>query len=54
MRASDIDSELSPDDWITRIAALPLIDQPGAEFHFPERVTSGGCAGFDTYVRLRG
>ena len=31
---SAVDSELSPDDWIARIAALPLIDQPGAGFHY--------------------
>jgi CubicO group peptidase (beta-lactamase class C family) len=31
---SDIDSELSPDEWIARLAALPLIDQPGAGFHY--------------------
>ncbi len=30
----DIDSEVPPDDWITRLAALPLIDQPGAAFHY--------------------
>ena len=30
----DIDSEVLPDDWITRLAALPLIDQPGAAFHY--------------------
>jgi CubicO group peptidase (beta-lactamase class C family) len=30
----DIDSELSLDDWIARLAALPLIDQPGAGFHY--------------------
>jgi CubicO group peptidase (beta-lactamase class C family) len=29
-----IDSEVAPDDWITRLAALPLIDQPGAAFHY--------------------
>lgn len=29
-----IDSELSPDDWIAALAALPLIDQPGAGFHY--------------------
>ncbi len=29
-----IDSEVHPDDWITRLAALPLIDQPGAAFHY--------------------
>jgi CubicO group peptidase (beta-lactamase class C family) len=30
----DIDSAVAPDDWITRLAALPLIDQPGATFHY--------------------
>jgi CubicO group peptidase (beta-lactamase class C family) len=30
----DIDSHVSPDDWIKRLAALPLIDQPGAAFHY--------------------
>jgi CubicO group peptidase (beta-lactamase class C family) len=30
----DIDSELHPDDWITRLAELPLINQPGAAFHY--------------------
>lgn len=30
----DIDSELSPDDWIARLAELPLIDQPGRQFHY--------------------
>ncbi|MEO8564514.1 MAG: serine hydrolase domain-containing protein [bacterium] len=29
-----IDSEVSPDDWIAGLAALPLIDQPGAHFHY--------------------
>jgi CubicO group peptidase (beta-lactamase class C family) len=29
-----IDSEVFPDDWIARLAALPLIDQPGAAFHY--------------------
>ena len=29
-----IDSDVSPDDWIARLAALPLIDQPGAGFHY--------------------
>jgi CubicO group peptidase (beta-lactamase class C family) len=29
-----IDSEVAPDDWITGLAALPLIDQPGAAFHY--------------------
>ena len=30
----DIDTEVLPDDWIARLAALPLIDQPGAAFHY--------------------
>jgi CubicO group peptidase (beta-lactamase class C family) len=30
----DIDSEVAPDDWIAGLAALPLIDQPGAAFHY--------------------
>lgn len=30
----DIDSDVLPDDWIAGLAALPLIDQPGAGFHY--------------------
>jgi CubicO group peptidase (beta-lactamase class C family) len=30
----DIDSEMAPDAWIAGLAALPLIDQPGAGFHY--------------------
>jgi CubicO group peptidase (beta-lactamase class C family) len=30
----DIDSEVLPEDWIARLAALPLIDQPGTAFHY--------------------
>ena len=30
----DIDSHVAPDDWIAGLAALPLIDQPGAGFHY--------------------
>jgi CubicO group peptidase (beta-lactamase class C family) len=30
----DIDSDVAPDDWIMRLAELPLIDQPGAAFHY--------------------
>ncbi len=30
----DIDSEVAPDDWIAGLAALPLIDHPGAGFHY--------------------
>jgi CubicO group peptidase (beta-lactamase class C family) len=29
-----IDNALSPDEWIARLATLPLIDQPGTEFHY--------------------
>lgn len=29
-----MDNELTPDDWINRLAQLPLIDQPGAGFHY--------------------
>ena len=29
-----IDSEVVPDDWIAGLASLPLIDQPGAGFHY--------------------
>jgi CubicO group peptidase (beta-lactamase class C family) len=30
----DIDSTVAPDDWIAGLARLPLIDQPGANFHY--------------------
>lgn len=30
----DIDSDVPPDEWIARLAALPLIDQPGASFRY--------------------
>jgi CubicO group peptidase (beta-lactamase class C family) len=30
----DIDSPVAPDDWIAGLAALPLIDQPGATFRY--------------------
>ena len=29
-----IDNALGPDQWIARLATLPLIDQPGAGFHY--------------------
>jgi len=29
-----IDNLLTPDEWIARLATLPLIDQPGAGFHY--------------------
>jgi len=31
---AEIDSQVAPDDWIAGLAALPLIDQPGREFHY--------------------
>src|SRR5262249_28009760 len=30
----DIDSDVQPPEWIARLAALPLIDQPGRQFHY--------------------
>ncbi len=30
----DLDSHLAPDAWIAALAGLPLIDQPGAGFHY--------------------
>jgi len=30
----DIDSHVAPDAWIAALARLPLIDQPGANFHY--------------------
>ncbi|HEY2855352.1 MAG TPA: serine hydrolase domain-containing protein [Gemmatimonadaceae bacterium] len=30
----EIDNPLTPDKWIARLATLPLIDQPGAGFHY--------------------
>ena len=29
-----IDSDVPPEEWIANLAALPLIDQPGAAFHY--------------------
>jgi CubicO group peptidase (beta-lactamase class C family) len=29
-----IDNPLTPDEWIARLASLPLVDQPGAGFHY--------------------
>ena len=31
---TQIDNPLTPDAWIARLASLPLIDQPGAGFHY--------------------
>ena len=31
---AEIDNPLTPDEWIARVATLPLIDQPGAGFHY--------------------
>ncbi len=29
-----VDNPLAPDEWMARLATLPLIDQPGAGFHY--------------------
>lgn len=29
-----MDNDLTPDEWIARLATVPLIDQPGAGFHY--------------------
>ena len=34
MLGAQIDNPLTPDEWIERLAALPLIDQPGAGFYY--------------------
>jgi CubicO group peptidase (beta-lactamase class C family) len=31
---AQIDNPLTPDEWIARLATLPLIDHPGAGFHY--------------------
>ena len=31
---TEIDNPLTPDEWIRRLATLPLIDQPGTGFHY--------------------
>ena len=31
---AQIDNPLTPDEWIGRVATLPLVDQPGAGFHY--------------------
>jgi CubicO group peptidase (beta-lactamase class C family) len=31
---AQIDNGLTPDEWIARLATLPLVDQPGAGFHY--------------------
>ena len=38
-----IDSDVAPDLWIKRLAALPLIDQPGRSFHYGTRPISSAC-----------
>ena len=30
----NIDNDLDPDEWLSRLASVPLIDQPGAGFHY--------------------
>jgi CubicO group peptidase (beta-lactamase class C family) len=31
---AQIDNPITPDEWVARLATLPLIDQPGANFHY--------------------
>ena len=31
---TQIDNPLTPDEWVARLATLPLVDQPGARFHY--------------------
>jgi CubicO group peptidase (beta-lactamase class C family) len=31
---TQIDNPMTPDEWIARLGSLPLIDQPGAGFHY--------------------
>jgi CubicO group peptidase (beta-lactamase class C family) len=31
---AQIDNVLDPDEWMARLATLPLVDQPGAAFHY--------------------
>jgi CubicO group peptidase (beta-lactamase class C family) len=45
-----IDNALTPDEWIARLGALPLIDHPGAGFHYSH---STDLLGFLT-ARLEG
>ena len=45
-----IDNQLTPDEWIARLASLPLIDQPGAAFHYS---SSSDLLGF-LIARLEG
>jgi CubicO group peptidase (beta-lactamase class C family) len=34
MLGPEIDNPLAPDEWMARLATLPLIDQPGRGFHY--------------------
>jgi CubicO group peptidase (beta-lactamase class C family) len=40
---AQIDNVLTPDEWIARLATLPLIDQPGAAFHYGVSTDLLGC-----------
>jgi CubicO group peptidase (beta-lactamase class C family) len=55
----DIDSDVAPDEWIARLAKLPLIDQPAGGMHYgcstdlPEKRNRRAAAyGFDEQARL--
>ena len=38
----DIDSHLTPEAWVSALAGLPLVDQPGHGFHYGRPPTSWG------------
>ena len=35
---AQIDNDLTPDEWIARVATMPFIDQPGAAFHYGQSI----------------
>jgi CubicO group peptidase (beta-lactamase class C family) len=50
---SAIENPLTPDEWIGRVATLPLIDQPGAGFRYSiSTIRRARLCGFDHEGRL--
>ena len=39
----DIDSDVAPDEWIARLAQLPLVGQPGSAMHYGRSTDLLGC-----------
>jgi CubicO group peptidase (beta-lactamase class C family) len=39
----DIDSDVAPDEWIARLAQLPLIGQPGSAMYYGHSTDLLGC-----------